>query len=394
MLGLKMVAEQQKDVEPSGLSTEVGDGYEAVEVETETVALAELENIADSLPYVHCAKEAYVQINTQPNLQRLYSIIVNDDVEALKREIEYVRNDGLSIQKTRNLWVELGSGNDGLIHQYKSGKRREVNMQYNTDWFSAAAYLGAEKCIGFAISEGWGSVSRGIKIFTPQEHNSFDRDERDYYRYEYENDRILTKADLMSQESKEIYSNGTSSASGSLRSLCFSIDAKFDWLSLAKQMPDKWSKIEWAPDIKVGTTEWLKRIVFELHTKECSEKAYKEWCEKEFPRGTVTVSAFAAGLGHTSDIGKPIFNEKTILNFINLGWCNVETLEELRDWFDYKEVDTSEKYAKPITIEAWSNRSHRTVAHPEFVSLLERLQLQTLIPSKNELLHKNVQQVL
>lgn len=367
------------EIEPSKL--EVVEAPNEVAMETLVLDVQKV-NISDSLEGFLCARAPYIHISSQPNIRRLYDILVRDDVNALRAEIDYVVNQ-IGIERTRLLWVELGSGNDNLIKDEKNQGKRVMNQQYKTDWFSAAVYLGAEKCIEFALEEGWASVSRGIRKFTPDDWEYF-RDsmhERDSYRREEYSEKEKRRL--------SIYPHGVVPPHSSLRRECMERGTNLRLVKLVSATPDAWTNIEWSPSAKIGTVEWLKRLVCELHLMDCSEEKYTEWSTKEFPRD----SRAATSMGSRYEIkncGVSILDSNAIEQLLQVGWANIETIKGLQDWFNYKEIDISERYKDPIHPDTWQNRENRAPPNEEFAYIVERLELMNFLPPNIEATNKRV----
>ena len=331
------------------------------------------ESVSDSLIDFKCRAWPTVGVWEQPNIRKLYDILLNDDVQALAEQIDNVNNQ-IGAKATRLLWVELRAGDDIPVFNNTDSRSsvRSDEWQYKTDWFSAAVYMNATNCIEFALKKGWGGPLREIANFNDNGKRIHDDGEK--------------------TTDENLYRYGMQSVDGSLRQLCFSGESDFDWVDSAKENGKEWSKIDWCPNVTVGSIEWLKRIVFEMHYAECSEVAFLKWCKDECPRSILQEEP-GAYYGETADTC--VISEKTLLRFVELGWCNVKTIEELKSWFEFNDIDQNDNYKDPISKIAYENRTARKPLPLDFIVVLERLKLLELIPSDEDgAVRKNSKQVL
>lgn len=296
----------------------------------------------------------------QPNIKRLYDILKADDVKALKKELTLVEGQ-IGKRLTMDLFVELGhngNGTDavGWMPSYP-GASRDNKKQYKTDWFSAAVVMGSKACIQYALEEKWATPSRGINAFKESEGSSSWHDKN------------------IKNKEESSYRFGFCDPDSSLKRVCLRNNMNFDWVASAKQDPLSWSEMRWCKDQKVGTIEWFKRFIFDIQESNPSEEKYRKWVKDEEPRGYFKTGAFSI---------EAILNEKIVNGLIELGWINLEKLEEINNWFKFSDVNQEDNYLKPISETVFNNRKNRQEVPSEFTNVLERLRLKNLIPLERE----------
>lgn len=335
-----------------------------------TSAIAESGELLD----FRCTQTRSIEEWDQPNIKRLYEILEKDDVVALEAEISKVGKQ-LPLSGVMGLSVEMACTLDtdkifNLTGQ-NIGWDTISNKQMKTDWFSAAVYMKAEKCIEFAIKNGYGSALREIAKFS----HSLGFSESIENVEERKTGRFSMGVSL-----------GSANFYTSLRNLCLFGKINIKWEPLAENKND-WEGIGWSSSVNYGTIDWLKRIMYEmalgsgklLGTMRTpgfskSEDDFKRWEKEERPRGFVKVD----------DENKETVEEVLLTNCLKMNWITSAQVVELMDWFEFKDIDAEEKYVNQISETVFNNRKSRRVLPKSFVSFVERLRLCEFIPKVNE----------
>lgn len=258
------------------------------------------ENSYTCKPFVNPMKTEHIGSGND-----IYKALKTDDLSALSNIISTSKTK-IGIQATMDLFAiydshplvrtaqwgnELNFSTDPTHAEYLS------SAIAGTDWFSAAVHLNATKCIAWAISEKWGSATRAISRFhTNKSH------------YPTNNpDNLRTTA-----------MSGTS----------------IPWRDLAKKDIDGWTKLKWSTH-EVGTTEWLKRLIFEIHKHQIGENklnetSYDSW-DNQCPNKMILNDRLDDSVTALMTL---------VYNFNEIGVCDYKTWLGIKDWMQPKETQS------------------------------------------------------
>lgn len=291
----------------------------------------------------------------QPNILRLDAILRRDDPDALFQELHTVEEQ-IGKRLAMDIFVELSADDDNAFTPRYPGAKRKTGTQYKTDWFSAAVFIGAPKCIQFALDNGWSTPNRGITTF--HEADS----EYDLKEYKKKNENA--------SENSGMYAYGFIEPVSSLKRECLKNNREFDWVSAAKKSPVLWGEMPWCKTQIIGSNEWLKRLVFDIIAPNPTEDKFLSWCKEEAPR-----AYFEGGRKVQA-----VLSERIVNGLIELGWCKLENLEYINNWFQFSDINQKDNYRQPITEATFNHRKNRIPIPSEFTNILERIRLQSILP--------------